>query len=360
MGNVTDDCAPGLQTLLRHVADKPVPLVRLAYVLLAMGHGERARELCARAIALSPDNAEVQAFSTDIFSHTVASWYFPMVRDGVRHSAMEAALRRAIRPGCRVLEIGTGTGLFAMMAARAGAAEVVTCESNFAVAAAATEIIDRNGFADRVRVIAKSSIDLELGVDFAGPADVLIWDTLGNNMIGAGALPVIEHATRRLMRPGAPAIPARGTVRIALAEDRDSHLRQMHIVEGFDLSPFNRLAAPRYTISIGDERLALRSEPANLFHFDFQSGGPFPEAQALASLSTSGGLVNGIAQWLRFELDNEIWYENLPSKGAFSVFAAVFHPLRMPVEMDPGAKLLVHGAHDRQSFRIWAEVPQGR
>jgi hypothetical protein len=39
------------------------------------------------------------------------------------------------------------------------------------------------------------------------------------------------------MRPGAPAIPARGVVRVSLAEDREAHHRQMHIVEGFDLSP---------------------------------------------------------------------------------------------------------------------------
>ena len=45
-------------------------------------------------------------------------------------TAYDAALRRAIRPGCRVLEIGTGSGLLAMMAARAGAAQVVTCERN--------------------------------------------------------------------------------------------------------------------------------------------------------------------------------------------------------------------------------------
>jgi type II protein arginine methyltransferase len=356
MGNVTDG-APSLQVLLRHVADEPVPLIRLACLLLAMGHSERARKLCARAIALAPDNAEVQAFSADIFSHDVPSWYFTMVRDCARHAAMETALRRAIRPGCRVLEIGTGTGLFAMMAARAGAAEVVTCECNPAVAAAATEIIACNGFADRVRVIAKRAADLELGVDLAEPADVLVWDTLSNNMIGANAFPVMEHARRRLIRPGAPAIPARGAVRIALAEDRKAHWTQMHIVEGFDLSAFNRLTAPRYTIAIGDERLALRSEPADLFHFDFQSGGPFPETQSSVILPMSGSPVNGIAQWLRLELDDEVSYENLPSKDAFSVFGVVFHRLTRRIEMEAGAKLLVRGAHDRHSFRIWAEVP---
>ncbi len=346
-------CSSSLQTLVQSVVDKPVPLARLACLLLAMGQGERARELCARATALAPDDAEIHAISAEIFSHELPNWYFPMVRDRVRHAAIGEALTRTIRPGCRVLEIGTGTALFAMMAARAGAAQVITCESNPVVAATATEIIARNGFADRVRVISKNSADLEVGIDFAEPADVLLCDTFGSNMIGAGILPAIEHASRRLVRPGAPVIPACGMIRIALAEDQKLHLRRMHTIEGFDLSLFNQLAEPSYVINVGDERLILRSEPVDLFQFDFRSGGPFPEAQSSVSLHASGGVVNGIVQGLRFELDDEVGYENLPSKDAFSTFCLVFYPLTKPIELEPGAKLRVSGTHDRLWVRVW-------
>ena len=356
VGSVTDSAA-SLDTLLSHVADKPVPLAQLACLLLAKGQSERARELCAKAVAMAPDDEEVRTLAAKVFSREVAGWYFPMVHDHVRNMAYEIAMRRAIRPGCRVLEIGTGTGLLAMMAARAGAAEVVTCESNPVVAAAASEIIARSDFADRVRIISKSSLDLVVGIDLVDRADVLVWDVLGSNMIGAGALPTMEQAVRRLIRPGAPAIPARGTIRVALCEDRQAHLRQMNIVEGFDLSPFNRLATPVFTVKVGDEQLALRSEPGDLFRFDFQSGGPFPQARASVSLPASGGLVNGILQWLRFEMDDEGLYENLPVSGAISAFAVVFYPLRRPMEILPGTKLTVCGAHDRQSLRVWAETP---
>jgi type III protein arginine methyltransferase len=347
-----------LETLLSFLADKPVPLARLACLLLAKGQGERARELCAQAIAMAPCNEESHAIAAQVFGHNVPGWYFPMVRDHVRHMAFEKAMHRAIRPGCRVLEIGTGTGLLAMMAARAGAAEVVTCESNPAVAATASEIVALNGLADCVRVIAKLSADLVIRIDLAEPADVLVWDALSNNMIGAGALPTMEQAMRRLMRPGARAIPARGTVRIALAEDRKAHRSQMHMVEGFDLSAFNRLAAGSYDIAVGDERLALRSEPGDLFHFDFQSGGPFPEARAAVSLSSAGGIVNGIAQWPRLELDEEECYEKLPQGGAISAFAAMFYPIWRLIEAAPRDMVTVWGAHDRLSFRIWAEIPE--
>jgi type III protein arginine methyltransferase len=352
--SVTDSVLD-FETLLSCLADKPVPLGRLARLLLAKGQDQRALKLCTQAVAMAPCNAELHAIAAQVFSHNVPGWYFPMVRDHVRNVAYEKAMHRAIRPGCRVLEIGTGTGLLAMMAARAGAAEVVTCESNPTIAATASEIVERNGLASRVRVIMKSSADLEIGVDLTGPADLLVWDALSNNMIGAGALPTMEQAVRRLMRPNAPAIPARGTVRIALAEDRKIHRRHMHVVEGFDLSLFNRLASGPYDIPVEDERLVLRSGPGDLFRFDFQSGGPFPEARATISLSSTGGIVSGIVQWHHFEFDDEECYENMPRVGSISAFAAVFYPFRRPIETTPGDTVTVCGAHDRVSLCIWAE-----
>jgi type II protein arginine methyltransferase len=53
-----------------------------------------------------------------------------------------------VGPATKVLDIGTGTGLLAMMAARAGAREVVACEMNPAVADAASAIVERSENAD--------------------------------------------------------------------------------------------------------------------------------------------------------------------------------------------------------------------
>ncbi len=179
------ESAGDLDTVLRHVAEKPLPLVSLAVLLLAKGQVDRARQLCAQAVALSPEDAEIRALAAEVFSHGVPTWYFSMLRDNVRHKKYEAAFRRAIKPGSRVLDIGSGTGLFAMMAARAGAAEVITCESNPAVAAAVSQVIARNDLTNVIRVVAKHSSDLELGSDLAGAADVIVWDNLTRNLIGA-------------------------------------------------------------------------------------------------------------------------------------------------------------------------------
>jgi protein arginine N-methyltransferase 7 len=337
-----------------------VLIARLACLLLAKGEAEQARELCARAVALAPRDGEVHAIVAEVLSRQVPSWYFAMVRDSARHRAYEMAFRRIIRRDSRVLDIGAGTGLFAMMAARAGAQEIVTCEANPAVAEVVSEILAKNGLADRVRVIAKHSSDLEIGVDLDGPADVVVWDNTSNNMIGVGALPTMEQAVRRLARPGARIIPARGIIRVALAEDREAHRRQMQIVEGFDLSAFNRLAAPSYTVPVGSGRLALRSNPADLFRFDFQRGGAFPRTRAAVSLCSEAGLVNGIVQWVRFETDEEGCYENIPCPGRISAFDVVFYPLNSSIEMAPGDTMRVCGSHDRQALCIWGEVSEAQ
>jgi type II protein arginine methyltransferase len=222
----------------------------------------------------------------------------------------------------------------------------------------AREIILRNGFADRVRLVAKHSSDLAVGVDLVRPADVMVSEIISNNMVGEGVLQAVEQTVRRLTQPKAQIIPARGVIRIALAEDRRAHRHQMARVEGFDLSPFNRLASACYPIKVGDDRLMLRSEPGDLFRFDFQSGGPFPESRAVAPLLTDGGRVNGIAQWIRLEMDDEINYENSPAAGTTSAWDVLFYPLMRPTECAAGEIFTVHGAHDRATLRVWAEVPQ--
>jgi type III protein arginine methyltransferase len=108
----------------------------------------------ALALALAPDDAQLAARVKSFINRAVPQWHFSLVHDHARNAAYDAALRRVVTPTSRVLEIGAGTGLLAMMAARAGAAAVITCEVVPAIAEKAAEIVAHNGYANRVRVIA--------------------------------------------------------------------------------------------------------------------------------------------------------------------------------------------------------------
>lgn len=341
-----------IDALLQEAKGNPLAMFRVAGLLRKAGDEPRAATLCDELLAI--DSLEPALFLEvrSFRNYGVPEWHFSIVRDQRRNDAYDAALRRLIKPGMRVLEIGTGTGILAMMAARAGAAEVITCEMNPAVAAAASEIIDRNGFGDRVKVIHSHSDTLDLDRHLGGRrADLLVSEIISNNMVDQQVMPAHARAARDLLVPNAPVIPARGRVRVALVEDMRHGTQPLGVIDEFDLSPFNRLA-PSVRSARGGRGLELRSEAADLFDFDF-SGVPLQPVVSSRDCVSSGGPVNGVVQWIQLDVDGQgSMYENEPGESPPSCWSPLVYPFERTVETTAGDVLTVHGAHDGRAMSI--------
>jgi len=335
------------------VEGRPLAMLALARQLRAVGLDDHALELAARALALEPGDGEVRTLASEVLSNGVPDWHFGIVRDDLRNRAYEEALRRAVFPGCAVLEIGTGSGLLAMMAARAGAARVITCEADPAVAMTARAIIAANGLADRIVVLNKHSSAVDAAIDMGGRADILVSEIVSNDMISQGTLPSHEHAVPHLIKPGAAVIPARGRIRIALAEDKGGDRRRLTTVAGFDLALFNRLARPYREIAVENPQLTLRSAPADIFDFDFASGGPWPDRRGERTLVSSGGRINGIIQWIALAMDDLGLYENRPEPDAISCWAGIFWPFASPIDSLAGDEITIGARHETDRIRFW-------
>jgi protein arginine N-methyltransferase 1 len=78
--------------------------------------------------------------------------YGAMIADHGRMDAFVRALGRAVKPGAVVVDIGTGTGIFALLACRFGARRVYAIEPSDAIQVA-REIAAANGCADRIEFI---------------------------------------------------------------------------------------------------------------------------------------------------------------------------------------------------------------
>jgi type II protein arginine methyltransferase len=347
------DRTGAIEALISRVEGNPAAMVALARQMISAGDRAGAARLCLQATEDPSCPIEARTYAAELLSAEIPRWHFIIVRDQARNAAYEAALRHAIFPGCTVLEIGTGTGLLAMMAARAGAARVFTCEADPVVALAAEKVIARNGYADRVQVIAKHSTDLDADTDLGGRADILVSEIVSNDLIGEGALPAMEHAIHHLLKPGAAVIPARGHVRVALADDQRDVAAWMTTVCGFDLTPFDCLAKPFREIGVGDPGLLLRGEAIDLFSFDFASGGPFPAQSVTTRLLSSGGMIGGTAQWIALEMGDGGVYENRPARGAGSCWAAVYRPFARALKTHHGESIELSARHDRASLSLW-------
>jgi len=345
------DRATELLAMQPLVEGQPMAMLALARQLAGAEQRELALDTIVRALALSPGDGEVRALATELLSEGVHTWHFSIIRDHVRNKAYDDALRSAVFPGCTVLEIGTGTGLLAMMAARAGAARVITCEADPAIAAAARENVAVNGFADRVTVVNKHSTALDLA-DLGGAVDILVSEIVSNDMLSEETLPAHADAVPRLLKPGGVVIPARGQIRIALMDDGGAMQSDLGHIESFDLSAFNRLRRPYRNIPVGSTSITLRSAATDLFAFDFARG-PWRNERREIVIESQGGRVSGVLQWIALDLDDRARYENHPGPGAASCWGAIYWPFAQSVMSDPGDAFAIGAYHERNRLRIW-------
>ena len=357
---MSDDIDRMIATLgaaLRQRPDYPYHLVGLAEMVAAKKHRRRAFTLTREAMALGRDDPATIMRGRRLLASLLPGYHVPMMNDARRNRAWDAALRRAIRPGMLVFEIGTGAGMLALMAARAGAAKVVTCETNPVAADLARELAALNGYADRIEVITAPSQKLTVGKDLGRPADLLFCDIFADNLLGFDPLSAIGDARARLLAPGASVVPRAASLRVGLAAWRD-HGRSGAIDTacGFDLSPLADFVDVALRRPIDVPGLDLLSDGETLFRFDFaDTVFPASERRAVACRALKAGKVDTIARWIRLELDAETILEAKPEAGALFFSSPTLTPLATPIPVSPGDEIRISGSHDRLSIATWIE-----
>jgi len=346
--------AGALDALVAAAKDDARTLAGLAAAAQEHGLKIRALEIATRALNLAPNDPQVRGVAGRAMAAGVPSWHHNILRDLARNSAYRAALEKVVRPGDHVLDIGAGSGLLSMIAARAGAARVTACEVNPAVADAAVRTVAQNGFADRITIVPHYSTEVELERDLGERVDVIVQEIIAHDMLCEGVLPALADAVPRFLKPGGRVVPERAQLRVALAHWPHAKTRELNDVEGFDLSPFATLARYPLEAASNDPTIALRSDPVDLFSWDLASGGPYGPDRTSTTLTVRDGEANGVMQWIHIELTEGVTYENAPARGPNSSWACLFYPFACgPVPA--GTAMQVHGAHSLIAMRIWAE-----
>lgn len=171
-------------------------------------------------------------------------FHYAMINDHDRNEFYHAALQKYVNETSVVLEIGTGSGLLAMIAAKAGAKSVVAVEANKHMCEVANNNIRSNGLEDRITVINKLSTEVTAEEHLAEGkrANVLVSEILGTLLLGESALEYVADTRKRLLTPDAIIVPACGCQYATLIESEDlQSITAVNSWGGFDLSGFNAM-----------------------------------------------------------------------------------------------------------------------
>jgi tetratricopeptide (TPR) repeat protein len=323
----------------------------LAIAQASAGRYEDAARSFQRAIELRPSLIAAHAGLAKTVAMIVPQWHIPMMNDAQRNAFYFDALSAVVTSDSHVVEIGTGSGLLAMMAATLGAKSVTTCESVPLIAATATQIIADNKLSERVRVMPMHSTKLDPTRDLLAPADVLIAEIFSSEFLGEGVLSSIEDAKRRLLKPGGTVVPGAGSIMVALFEGSEIALNlAVEQVSGFDLRRFNSIVSRKQFVSRNDLRVTLMSPPIEAFRFDFVRESYFaPQARTLETTVTKPGRCLGIIQWIRLELGENLVFENHPEAAVpTSSWQHCAYVLPTPTTVTEGQTATIVASHNRR------------
>jgi SAM-dependent methyltransferase len=134
-----------------------------------------------------------------------------LLADARRNRAFHRALAARVRPGASVLDLGAGTGVWAVAAARLGARRVVAVEREAALVPVIEALAREAGVAERVEVVRGDARRVQLRREF----DVVVGELVGNEAFEEGLVPVFERARERFLRPGGVLVPERAALAAA-------------------------------------------------------------------------------------------------------------------------------------------------
>ncbi|KAL0956666.1 hypothetical protein HGRIS_002797 [Hohenbuehelia grisea] len=194
-----------------------------------------------------------------------------MLKDSVRTGSYRAAIvnNGHLFQGKTVLDVGCGTGILSMFAAKAGAKHVVGIDMSNIIDQA-QKIIEANGFKDTITLVKGKLEEAELPLQ---EFDIIISEWMGYFLLYESMLDTVLLARDKYLKKDGLIFPDVATLYVAAIEDQDYKEEKINFwdnVYGFDYSCIKDIALREPLVDTVDLK-AVVSDPCLIKHIDLRT-----------------------------------------------------------------------------------------
>ncbi|KAH8739547.1 hypothetical protein FG386_001979 [Cryptosporidium ryanae] len=188
-----------------------------------------------------------------------------MLQDEERVESYKEAFEnnKHLLKGKVVLDVGCGTGILSLLAARSGAEKVYSVDGS-KVSLLAKKIVEDNDLSDKIQIIHGFIEEVELPVQ---KVDIIVSEWMGFYLLHEGMLDSVIFARDKWLDPSAGVMfPCKASIYASLVELEDfwvENIESLNNIQGFNYSSMKELVLAGYLKS----PLILDVEPKNVDNF---------------------------------------------------------------------------------------------
>jgi hypothetical protein len=277
-----------------------------------------------------------------------------MLADHYRNQQLARAIAAVVRPGDVVIDVGAGSGLLSMLAARTGARAVYALECG-PMAEVARHLVHANGLEGVITVEPCHSTQWQA----PEPANAILCETLGFAIFDEGFRESLTDARERMLAPGGTLVPCRlRTFAVPVSPIENlPHLGGLNELCGFDFRPLTRLlraASQRAYVPVENE-LANRAELWDLDCYTMPASELMDRQMSFTIHKT--GLLGGFLLWFEADLGGGISLGNRCPHWS-NHWGQLFLAAKQQQEVCPGDDVRLQIRYTSASQFTWSECAQ--
>ena len=249
-----------------------------------------------------------------------------------RLAKFNEAIKRVVSTDDYVVDIGTGSGVLAILAAKAGARRVTAIDVNQESIEYAREAALMNGVNDRIDFVEGHFANFVP----EERADMVICEMLSSIMLIEQQVPACAHAVENILKPQGKIIPQQATIYLVPVESR-------LMIDRFD---FEQIRFPKVMQTTSPDTVRDLADAKLLTELDFTDNSSNSQIDETLNFEVvSDGTIHGLVGLFESRLVEDIMLKMEDG------WKQLFLPLEQPMKVERGNEFTVRVAYTPGEYR---------